>query len=128
MKKFLFLLAALLISLCASAKSENDSTVCFRITPAMSCGNCETKIKTNLRFEKGVTAIEAMAPGDKVTITFNRKKTDVERIVKAFSKIGYEAVPCTAQTCPGQHPCEPAPACPGHSCAKPTCPQQTCTD
>ncbi len=96
MKKILFILAAVIIAFSAGAKVSNDTTVCFKISPAMSCINCETKIKTNLRYEKGISAIEATAPGDQVKIKFNKTKTDAAKIAKAFGKIGYKAIPANA--------------------------------
>lgn len=72
-------------------KSANDTTVTFVITPVMHCNNCVAKIKNNLRFEKGVSAIEASAPDSVVTIRFDKRKTDTSRLSKAFSKIGYTA-------------------------------------
>lgn len=94
MKKFFTLLAAMMIAISMNAKTEEGTTVTFEINPPMSCSNCESKIKSNLRFEKGVSAIEANAPGNHVTITYDSKKTDDEKLVKAFSKLGYQAVPC----------------------------------
>lgn len=121
MKKLLFILIAAAISFCANAKSSNDTTVCFKISPAMSCVNCENKIKTNLRYENGISAIEANAPGDVVKIKFNKNKTNEIKISKAFAKIGYKAVAsgaacnknasCTHKTCDGNK------ACAGKSCA-----------
>jgi copper chaperone CopZ len=91
MRKILFMLAALMITLSASAKSANDTTVVFKINPQMTCTNCENKIKNNIRYEKGVSAIEATAPGETVKVTFDKSKTDSSKIITAFKKIGYEA-------------------------------------
>lgn len=99
MKRILFLLAAMMITIGANAKSANDTTVSFKISPAMSCINCENKIKTNLRYEKGIVAIEAKAPGEMVNITFNKTKTDASKIAAAFEKIGYKATPKTKTCC-----------------------------
>ena len=74
MKNLLLIFAAIVIAVSANAKSANDTTVCFTISPAMSCVNCENKIKTNLRFEKGISAIEANAPGDRVSIKLTEAK------------------------------------------------------
>ena len=57
MKKFAFLLslAVLLMPVVpASAKEPQQETVVFIVTPVMTSRNCENKIKTNIRFEKGV--------------------------------------------------------------------------
>lgn len=91
MKKLIMAFVCLMALFGASAKENNDTTVCFKISPAMTCSNCENKIKSNLRFEKGVAAIEANAPGDEVRIRYNKTKTDSGKIEKAFGKIGYKA-------------------------------------
>lgn len=115
MRKIVLLMLAMMITLGAYAKSDKDTTVSFKIKPAMSCSNCESKIKSNLRFEKGVSAIEANAPGDIVTITFNSEKTNVENLSKAFSKLGYEATPSEpAETGCAAKPCEKS----GKTCDK----------
>ena len=59
--------------------------------PKMSCQNCENKIKSNLRFEKGIKSIETSLDSQTVTVVFNPKKTNVENIQKGFKKIGYAA-------------------------------------
>lgn len=79
----------------ATAKENADSTVVFTVQPKMSCANCEKKIKTNLRFEKGIKSIATSVPEQTVTVVFNPKKTNVEAITKGFAKIGYKASPAT---------------------------------
>lgn len=107
----MFLMAALLISMAAYAKSENEQTLTFKVNPALSCGNCEQKIKSNLRFEKGVSAIEAKAPGNIVKVTYDTKKTDAEKLTKAFSKLGYNAEICNDS----EEICAPT-GCPSGGC------------
>lgn len=85
---------AMVVSLGVYAKSDKDTTVSFRIKPALSCSNCESKVKSNLRFEKGVTTIETVVPGDIVTVTFDGEKTNVDNISQALTKLGYEVVLC----------------------------------
>ena len=64
--------------------------VVFTPTPAMSCQNCEDKIKGNMRFEKGVVKVETDREKQTVTITYDPKKTDVEKLQAAMKKIGRE--------------------------------------
>ena len=87
--------AAVCGSATATAKENADSTVVFTVQPKMSCANCEKKIKTNLRFEKGIKSIATSVPEQTVTVVFNPKKTNVEAITKGFAKIGYKASPTT---------------------------------
>ena len=94
MKKFAFLLslAVLLMPVVpASAKEPQQETVVFIVTPVMTSRNCENKIKTNIRFEKGVNDIATDVKNNTVTIKYNAKSTDVDKLIAAFKKIGYEA-------------------------------------
>lgn len=89
MKKILYIsVIFLLAALMASAKGD-DKTVVFTVSPKMSCQNCENKIKSNLRFEKGVKEIVTSLPDQTVTITYSADKTTPENIANGFKKIGY---------------------------------------
>lgn len=90
MKRILSL-ALMLVSLAVitNAKAPADTTAIFNVMPKMSCQNCENKIKSNLRFEKGIKSIETSLDSQTVTVVFNPKKTNVENIQKGFKKIGY---------------------------------------
>lgn len=94
MKKLaiLFSTAALLMSAVPSYANEpKQATAVFTLTPKMTCRNCENKIKTNIRFEKGVNDITTDIKTNTVTIKYNTKSTDIDKIAAAFKKIGYEA-------------------------------------
>ncbi len=56
--------------------------------PIMHCQSCEDKIKGELRFEKGVVKIETDRERQTVTITYDPKKTNVEKLQAAMKKIG----------------------------------------
>lgn len=74
----------------ANAKSESD-TLLVTTTPQMHCANCENKIKDGLRFEKGVKDIITSVEDQTVTIVFNPKKTDKNKLEATFPKFGYQA-------------------------------------
>ena len=59
-------------------------------TPQMHCENCENKIKSNMRFEKGVKKVETNLEKQHVTITYDPKKNNVEGLQAGMKKIGYE--------------------------------------
>lgn len=80
-------------ALCLYAEDGPKSSVIFTVEPEMYCRNCENKIKTNLRFEKGVTDITTDLSAKIVRVVFDTSKTSVEQIVAAFSKIGFNATP-----------------------------------
>lgn len=71
--------------------AKKMETVVFTVTPAMSCANCENRIKSNLRFEKGVKAIETSLKDQTVTVRYNPAKATPESLAKGLAKIGYKA-------------------------------------
>ena len=83
----------LLMTLCVTTTSfaKNIQTVIFQTTPEMHCENCENKIKTNIRFEKGVKEIVTNLKDKTVTVKYDADKTSIENIVKGFAKINYKA-------------------------------------
>jgi len=83
------LFAALCMALAVNAK--DIKTVVFKTSPEMQCANCENKIKSNLRFEKGVKEIVTNLTTKEVTITYDAKKTSVEKLQKSIQKLGYTA-------------------------------------
>ena len=84
--KLLVTFFALIMGIAAS----NLRVVILTPTPQMHCESCETKIKSNMRFEKGVKKIETNIERQEVTITYDPKKNDVKGLQSAMKKIGYE--------------------------------------
>lgn len=90
MKGKLFMaVMALCISFMVNAK--DIKTVVFKTNPEMHCANCENKIKSNLRFEKGVKDIQTDLKSKKVTVKYDADKTTVENLIAGFEKIKYQA-------------------------------------
>ena len=89
MKK-IFILSAMMLT-AAVALAKDIKTVVLTTNPQMHCESCEKKIKSNLRFEKGVKAIETDLCTKTVTIKYDADKTNVCNIIKGFKKIKYEA-------------------------------------
>lgn len=96
MKKTILLTLMAAASWSASAYAAHTAdvpsadTLQVTTTPQMHCENCEKKIKSNIRFVKGVKKIETSVPEQKVTIIYNPKKSTYQDFVKAFKKIGYD--------------------------------------
>lgn len=91
MRKIILSLVVVMTATLAMADKKNEVKAVFTTNPVMHCASCETKIKSNLRFVKGVKDIATDIPSQTVTVTYNPEKTSKEKIVKGFSKIGYEA-------------------------------------
>lgn len=60
MKKILVMFIMMMVAMVTFAK--DIKTVVFTTTPQMHCAACENKIKSNLRFEKGIKSIETSVP------------------------------------------------------------------
>lgn len=93
------ILVTLAVAFLATASWAKDiRTVVLTTVPQMHCANCENKIKTNIRFEKGVKEIETNLKDKTVTVKYDAERTTVEKLVIGFSKIGYKASVIEAAT------------------------------
>ena len=88
-------IALMLIALGTQAKVVK--TLVVTTQPQMHCDGCETKIKGNLRFEKGVKTIECKIDEQRVIITYDADKTKPETLINAFGKFGYKATEVKAE-------------------------------
>ena len=80
----------ILITLLALLMTAGYRVAVFTPTPQMHCQKCETKIKKNMRFEKGVRKVETDLEKQHVTITYDPRKTDVKGLQEGMKNIGYE--------------------------------------
>ncbi len=83
------LFVALAVAIACSAK--DIKTVVLNTAPEMHCSSCENKIKSNIRFVKGVKDIQTNLEDKTVTIQYDADKTSVEKIIDGFKKIDYVA-------------------------------------
>lgn len=89
MKRYLCMLA-LAAAGSLQLVAKDIRTVVFTTRPEMHCQRCENRIKSNIRFEKGVKFIETDLKTKRVKVTFDADKTTVENIRKGFEKIHYQ--------------------------------------
>lgn len=89
MKKLVLCFLAASIGMAAFAK--DIKTLVITTSPKMHCASCEERIKKNIRFEKGVKAIETSIEHQTVTIRYDAEKNTPEKLIQAFSKLGYSA-------------------------------------
>ncbi|MCM1349031.1 MAG: heavy-metal-associated domain-containing protein [Firmicutes bacterium] len=99
------------IAMAITVMAAEKATAYFTVTPGMSCENCENKIKTNLRYEKGVKEISTSLADQIVTVTYDPAKTNTDKLVESFKKIGYTASTVTApkgnkHNCAKAHDCK----------------------
>lgn len=95
-KFFLMLMPLLFVSAVAQAK---DIRVAIFKVEQLECDNCARKVNNNIRFERGVKAIEPNVAERTVTITYDADKTTVKKLIKAFEKFDYTAVLVKEKDC-----------------------------
>ena len=92
MKKIIIHLIALCMLMALSsqaiAQDKGKETAIFSVS--MHCGNCEKKIKENIRFEKGVTKLKVDLKAQTVEITYKTDKITRETLALALEKLGYK--------------------------------------
>lgn len=101
MKKFMMIMAALVMAASFTGTAEVAAAETVAAVPAaktqtakfsvsMHCKNCVKKITENMSFEKGVKDLKVDLASKTVTVTFDPKKTTVEKLHAALVKLGYE--------------------------------------
>lgn len=106
--KLLLIFTLLLTSMVAFAAEKKTDV--FTLDHQMS-EMCQKRIVENLRFEKGIDKIDVSLKENTITVTYNPAKTDTEKIIAGFKKIGFNAFLVSPQpeVCP-------APSCCGSCC------------
>ena len=87
MKKIIIILLSFLtINVWAQKETVNI------LTSAECVGNCcKERIEEEMQFTKGVTAVELDIESKILTVTFKKRKTDIDKIRTVISLIGYNA-------------------------------------
>ncbi len=96
MKKFLIFLIAAMLSLGTIAAQQPKSAQAIRKTVFVTdlhCQNCAKKIMNTIPYEKGVKDVSVDVPTKEVTVTYDSRKTDEKKLVKAFESIKIKAEP-----------------------------------
>jgi len=95
--KTLFMVIILTMIGCSTAFAQNKKekkdnkkeTVLFDVS--MTCENCKKRIEKNIAYEKGVSDMQVDLDNKRVSVTFRNDKTSIEKLQKAFEKLGYTA-------------------------------------
>ncbi len=112
------MIMAMLAVCCVACNAKDIKTVVLKTSPEMHCANCENKIKSNIRFEKGIKDIVTSLEDKTVTIKYDADKTTVDNIIAGFAKIDYTATIATEEataTCCAEKK-EAASCCGSSSC------------
>lgn len=88
MKKLFLTLVMTVVSVVAFA---GDRVVTVFTLDHQMAQACEKRIKTNLRYEKGVSNIDVSLKNNTISITYDKDKNNDGALLKAFKKIGFNA-------------------------------------
>jgi copper chaperone CopZ len=97
MKKVMSFLVVALFSLSVSFAQDSKKEEQVQIKTSAVCKMCKSTIEKQLSYEKGVKTSNLDVDSKIVTVTYNPKKTDINRIKKAITESGYDADEVVAQ-------------------------------
>lgn len=84
------LIFGLLFSVQTKAQQQGNSAD-VKIKSSVICGSCKSRIEQNMTYVKGVKAVSVDLATKEIAITYNPKKTSVDALKIAITKIGYDA-------------------------------------
>ena len=84
-----FLLSAVAVQADAAGKKAKKAEVTFITT--IDCKNCVKKVEANLPYEKGILDMKVTLSDQTVWIKYNPEKTDIDKLIAAINKLGYDA-------------------------------------
>lgn len=90
MKKITLILALLMGSISFSFAQDSKIEE-VKIKTSSVCKMCKNTIEKALSFEKGIKTSNLDVPSQIVTVSYNPKKTDINKIKKAINESGYDA-------------------------------------
>lgn len=95
---FKFIVAAFILVLCSTtAAAQQKTTQTAVIKTAIYCDHCKVcetcgpTIEKQLLKEKGVQMVTLDETAMTIKVVYNSKKTDLDKIKTAISKLGYDA-------------------------------------
>jgi periplasmic mercuric ion binding protein len=90
-KKRLYSFVALVFLISTATYSQNRNTDEVKIKTSAQCPMCKESIEKMLTFERGVRHALLDMETKKVTVRYNTRRTDPDKLRKAITKLGYDA-------------------------------------
>lgn len=72
-----------------SQEQKKEETITIKTSAV--CGMCKERIENDMKFEKGVTAVNLDLKTKILTVTYKTSKTNPDKLREAVTKIGYDA-------------------------------------
>ena len=82
---------AIIITLIAFSFAVNAQVEKVKIKTSAICGMCKDKIEEDLAFEKGVKSSDLDLDTKILTVAYNSKKTNADKIRTRITEVGYNA-------------------------------------
>ena len=110
MKKLNVLSLILFLALSSSSsfgQTTTSKTKEIKILTSAVCGMCKTTIEKAMAYEKGVKSFSLDVESKVLTVVYNSKKTDPDKIRKAVTEVGYDAddIPAEKKAYDDLNPC-----------------------
>lgn len=86
----IFLTVIFINNQCFSQKKTDEKEI--KLQTSAHTEMCKAKIEKTLAYEKGVISSELDRETQILTVKFNQKKTDENKIIKVISNLGHEAI------------------------------------
>ena len=80
-----------------AAKAQNSNQQTIEIKTSAVCDMCKTTLEKAMAYEKGVKSSSLDVDSKMLTVTFDARKTDANKIKKAVTAVGYDADELPAQ-------------------------------
>jgi len=87
----LLVMVSLMISGPVFSQEKKRNYLEVQIKTSAVCGMCKERIEGNIAYEKGVKKVDLDDETKIVTIGYNPRRTDPDKLRKAISKLGYDA-------------------------------------
>jgi periplasmic mercuric ion binding protein len=75
----------------ASFAQSNKKTEEINIKTSAVCGMCKTTLEKAMAYEKGVKKSSLDVKSQTLTVVYDPKKTNLDKIKKAINEVGYDA-------------------------------------
>ena len=72
-----------------SKEKKGEKVTTFNVD--LDCQSCVNNVENKIKWEKGVTDLQCDLAAKTVTVTYKTSRTDDEKLIAAFKKLGKEA-------------------------------------
>ena len=87
--KFFFII--LFSVLTVNTWAQKETVLIMTSAPCLEMSCCKELIEEEMQFTRGVTAVDLEIETGILTVTFKKKKTDIDKLRKVISSLGYNA-------------------------------------